>query len=304
MHCASRLITLLLFAIVALTWGSTWIAMKTVAESVPPLFATGLRFLCAAPLLLLLARWRNAPLLFPPGLRRFQLAVAVFYFAIPFTLMIYGERYTAASLAAIIFATMPAAVLAASVLFLREQASLRQVAGLLVALQSLGGILWNETRGGDSSLPGIAALGAAVLMHAVMYVQCKKRGGGISVLSWNALPCLLAGLLLTAAGALTESPDLSRFTPEAAGAIVWLGAFAGVAGILCYFALQQRAKPYQASLVFLVFPLVSLTLESALRGSSISAGSFWLMLPLLGGILLTLAGQPAPPTRRKRGSGQ
>lgn len=277
-----------LFTAVALTWGTTWMAMKITVASVPPVFATGLRFLCAAPLLLLLARYKKAPLLFPAGLRGFQLCVMLFYFAIPFTLMIYGERYTSSSLAAIIFATMPAAVLAASLLFLREKTSLQQLLGLVISLGALSTILWHETRNsGESQLQGILALVAAVLIHAVMYVQCKKRCAGISVLSYNALPCLGAGVLLTLAG-LAEAPDVASFTPHALMAITWLGVVAGVGGILAYFALQQAAKPFQASLVFLVFPLIAVALESHLNGSSISRESLLLLLPFLLGILLTL----------------
>lgn len=277
-----------LFSAVALTWGTTWMAMKITVATVPPVFATGLRFLCAAPLLLLLARYKKAPLLFPAGQRGFQLCVMLFYFAIPFTLMIYGERYTSSSLAAIIFATMPAAVLAASLLFLRERTSLQQLLGLAISLGALSTILWHETRdSGESQIQGILALVAAVLIHAVMYVQCKKRCARISVLSYNALPCLGAGILLTLAG-LTEAPDITTFAPQALLSIAYLGVIAGVGGILAYFALQQAAKPFQASLVFLVFPLIAITLESAVNGSSISRESLLLLLPFLLGILLTL----------------
>lgn len=283
-----NLLILGLFTAVALTWGTTWMAMKITVATVPPIFATGLRFLCAAPLLLLLACYKKAPLLFPAGLRGFQLCVMLFYFAIPFTLMIYGERYTSSSLAAIIFATMPAAVLAASLLFLREKTSLQQLVGLAISLAALSTILWHETRdSGESQITGILALVAAVLIHAVMYVQCKKRCTGISVLSYNALPCLGAGVLLTLVG-LTEAPDYTTFAPQALAAIAYLGLVAGVGGILAYFALQQVAKPFQASLVFLVFPLIAVALESELSGSSISRESLLLLLPFLLGILLTL----------------
>lgn len=277
-----------LFSAVALTWGTTWMAMKITVATVPPVFATGLRFLCAAPLLLLLARYKKAPLLFPPGQRSFQLCVMLFYFALPFTLMIYGERYTSSSLAAIIFATMPAAVLAASLLFLRERTSLQQLLGLTISLGALSTILWHETRdSGESQIQGVLALVAAVLIHAVMYVQCKKRCAGISVLSYNALPCLGAGLILTLAG-LAQAPDVTTFAPQALLAIVYLGVVAGVGGILAYFALQQTAKPFQASLVFLVFPLIAIMLENEMNGSSVSHESLLLLLPFLLGILLTL----------------
>nr|CBX79840.1 Protein pagO [Erwinia amylovora ATCC BAA-2158] len=277
-----------LFIAVSLTWGTTWMAMKIAVASVPPISATGLRFLCAAPLLLLLARYQKAPLLFPAGQRGFQLCVTLFYFAIPFTLMIYGERYTSSSLAAIIFATMPAAVLAASLFFLQEKTTLQQLLGLGISTGALGTILWHETQSSaESQLQGILALVAAVLIHAVMYVQCKKRCAGISVLSYNALPCMGAGIILTLAG-LSETPDYQAFTPQALLAIVYLGVVAGVGGILAYFALQQAARPFQASLVFLVFPLIAVALESKLNGVSISHQSLMLLLPFLLGIMLTL----------------
>ncbi|OON37519.1 EamA family transporter [Izhakiella australiensis] len=282
-----------LFIAVALTWGTTWMAMKITVATVPPIFATGLRFLCASPLLIALARYKKAPLLFPAGQRLFQLAVMLFYFAIPFTLMIYGERFTTASLAAIIFATMPAAVLAASMIFLGEKTSFQQLIGLAISTATLCTILWQETHSnGESLLQGIAALVAAVLIHATMYVQCKKRCAGISVLSYNALPCLGAGVLLTLTG-LSEAPDFGRFAPQALLAIGYLGVVAGVGGILCYFALQQFAKPFQASLVFLVFPLVAIALENQLSGNSISPDSLLLLIPFLSGILLTLYRGPA-----------
>lgn len=288
-HSYRKLIIVLLFIVVSLTWGTTWMAMKIAVGSVPPLFATGLRFLSAAPFLLLLCWIMKAPFLFPRGSRLFQAAVTIFYFAIPFTLMIFGERYTSSSLAAIIFSTMPAAVLAASIIFLKESTSLQQVCGLAISLTALAAIIWLESHQHDGSLfTGVLALIAAVCLHAIMYVQCKKRCHQVSVMTYNALPCLMAGMMLTATGWLVEKPSVADFTQGALMAIVYLGVVAGVAGILCYFLLQKLARAFQASLVFLVFPLIAIALEAAINGNPISPQSLWLMLPFLSGILLTL----------------
>ncbi|VEB58348.1 drug/metabolite transporter DMT permease [Salmonella enterica subsp. enterica] len=50
---------------------------------------------------------KKKTLLFPPGQRLFQFVICIFYFCIPFSLMIYGETYVNSGLAAIIFANMP-----------------------------------------------------------------------------------------------------------------------------------------------------------------------------------------------------
>ena len=67
--------------------------MEVALETIPPIFATAMRFLLAAPLLAALAKLFKQPLLFPKGKGQWVLIVAMMYFAIPFTLMIYGEQH-------------------------------------------------------------------------------------------------------------------------------------------------------------------------------------------------------------------
>ncbi|WON78968.1 DMT family transporter [Serratia sp. UGAL515B_01] len=282
-------IVILLFILVTLTWGTTWMAMKIAVATIPPIFATGLRFLAASPLLLLFSWLTKTPLLFPKGSRLFQLLICLAYFAGPFTLMIYGESYVSSGLASIIFANMPVAVLIVSILLLKERISPTQLLGLVLGVVSLSTILYLESsQTSGTSWQGIAALLAAVIIHAIMYVQCKKRSQKISVLTFNTLPCLGAGFLLLLLGSWVEKIDSAMFSTSSLISVGYLGIVAGVFGILCYFALQQRASAFQASLVFLVFPIIALGVERMVSGTTISQASLWLILPLLLGILLTL----------------
>jgi putative membrane protein PagO len=272
--------------------------MRIAVETIPPVFATGMRFTIAAPFLITIAWLTRTPLLFPTGQRYFQCIVCLFYFAIPFTLMIYGETYVDSGLASLIFSGMPAAVLIASILFLKEKTSPVQIAGLTVAMGALAGILFEEsgsTRG--SHWPGILALVSAVVIHAIIYTQCKKRSCTTSVITFNALPCAVAGILLLAVGWVSEKPHIATFSVSSALSTLYLGAFAGVAGILCYFALQQKATAFQASLVFLVFPVIAIALEERLYGYAISVLSLLLTLPLATGILITLTARPVRPAQ-------
>lgn len=296
-----RVAILVLFLLVALTWGTTWLAMRIAAETIPPVFATGMRFMFAAPFLISIAWLRKTPLLFPPGQRLFQLGICVFYFAIPFSLMIYGETYVSSGLASIIFANMPVAVLIASALFLNEKTNSMQVAGLTIAIVALAGILIEETKtSAESHWQGILALVSAVIIHAIIYTQCKKRSCTVSVVTFNALPCFLAGLILSATGWFFERPQVSAFSAHSILATLYLGAFAGVFGILCYFALQQKASAFQASLVFLIFPLIAVSLESYIYGYAISTQSMLFIIPLVTGIFITLISKNIPVTSRNR----
>lgn len=277
----------LLFLFVCLTWGTTWMAMKLAVATIPPMEATGLRFLMAAPFLILLAKLYRAPLLFPRGQRWLMPIISLFYFAIPFFLMIFGEKYIPSSIAAIIFANMPIAVLVASAIMLKERVYGRQIAGVLMSVLSLVGIILVEMgipKNGNSL--GIAAMILAVVIHAALYVISRKHCGHISVLTYNAVPCLGAAVFLLLASPLFEHSNYQSFSLLSISAVAYLGMVAGVLGIMFYFALQKAVSPFQASLVFLIFPVIAIAIEDLLSGHMVNTMAIMLMVPLLLGVLL------------------
>lgn len=283
-----RHLPMLLFVSVCLIWGTTWLAMEIAVTTIPPIFATGLRFFIAAPILIFLAKVLKQPLFFPKNQKKWMPVVAIFYFAIPFTLMIFGEKYISSGLASIIFGTMPIAVMITSSIFLGLKLTKYHVLGLLIAVTSLSLILTKEMNlGGDNYLLGSIALGLAVAMHAVMYVMVQKYCKGIPVLTYNALPSVIASICLFVASFFIEKPDLSAFSTESTIAVVYLGIFASVGGIVAYFKLGQVSTPFTASICFLLFPIVALILSTLVTGDSISNQSILLMVPLLTGILIT-----------------
>lgn len=283
-----------LFISVCLIWGTTWLSMEIAVATIPPMLATGLRFLIAAPILVVLARQFRQPLTFPQGQRKWMPLIAIGYFAIPFTLMIFGEQYISSGLAAIIFANMPVAVMVASMVLLKLRLSRHQLTGLAVAVLSLCLILIREMQiAGDNYLLGTLALATAVALHALMYVLVQKHCRNIEVFTYNALPSLIAAVLLMITSWLVERPDIPSFSLPSVMAVVYLGLFASVGGIAAYFKLNQVAGPFPASICFLVFPLVALGLSSWVSGHAFSAQSLLLMLPLLGGILLTRIEAPS-----------
>nr|WP_042661293.1 DMT family transporter [Yersinia enterocolitica] len=280
-------LVILLFIMVSVTWGTTWLAMKLTVETIPPIFATGIRFMLAAPVLILISVLTKTRLLFPDGQKFFQLFVCIFYFSIPFSLMIYGETYISPALASIIFSSMPVCVLFFSWLLLNEKVGIIAILGLVTSTVSLLAILFIETNiGNNNQWVGIISLVISVIMHALVYVQCKKRSCSISVLTFNAIPSLVAGILLCIVGWIAEQPVISKFSQQSLLSVIYLGIIAGVFGILCYFQLQNKASAFQASTVFLVFPIIALLLDGYVYGRYFSLYSILLIIPLLTGVLL------------------
>ncbi|WP_337039889.1 DMT family transporter [Serratia marcescens] len=284
-----ELFTFSLFAAVSITWGTTWLAMKIAVETIPPFFATGLRFLFASPFLIAIAIFYNKPLLFPKGSRLFQILVCVFYFAIPFSLMIYGEESVSSSMASIIFSFMPVAIFITSYIMINERNSTIQFIGVLISMFSLVSIITHEIGSiGPQSWHGVVALVVAVTLHAIMYVQTKKRCLSLSVFTYNAIPCLGAGFLLTIFGYYFEGVNVNHFSEISIISVAYLGVVSGVFGIVAYFQLQKRVKPFHASSVFFVFPVIAIFLEDFVTGKAVSIITLVLFSLLLAGIALVL----------------
>ncbi|QIQ41868.1 MAG: DMT family transporter [Buchnera aphidicola (Microlophium carnosum)] len=285
----NKILVMILFSLVSITWGTTWIAMKIATETIPPFFATGMRFLVASPLLIILAYYTKTPLLFPYGQRWFQFFISIFYFSIPFTLMLYGGIYVRSSISSIIFSNMPVAVLTISFLFLKKKLFLNQKIGVLISLITLLTVLLIELESQCFfQWKGVLALLFALFSHAVIYAKCQKKCSNISVITFNALPSLISGILLSIISWFIENPHINTFSNRSIAAIFYLGDFSGIFGILSYFYLQQKVSAFYASTVFLIFPIIAGFLENYIYKHTTLLCEMWFIFPLIIGILLTL----------------
>ncbi|XBC38421.1 MAG: DMT family transporter [Buchnera aphidicola (Floraphis choui)] len=284
-----RIMIILLFIVVSITWATTFMAIKIASNTIPPLFITGMRFLLASLLLICICYYTNTPLYFPPGKKIFQFTICVFYFIIPFSLMLYGGTYVNSIIASIIFANMPIIVLFFSFIFFDKKLHFIQYIGLILAIIILSIILFKEIKLGDEkTIKGIIALILAMISHAIIYLYSKEKYSNISILTFNALPSFFSGLFLLCISNVIEHPIFHTFSRMSILATLYLSYFSGVFGILSYFYLQKKVSSFHASMIFFIFPLITLVLERFFFGNFIEINQFQLIIFLMSSILLTL----------------
>ncbi|OQR34744.1 EamA family transporter [Pseudomonas sp. T] len=265
------LLTGALFLCVCLSWGTTWLGIKIAVESVPPLTASGLRFLIAFPLFLSFALVRRDPIVFPRGTQGFFLFVTLFYFSVPYYLLNYGETHVSSGLTALMFSCMPVFILAFSAVFLKERIYLSQIVGIAIGFGSLYMILRAQgVRVDHAEFLGVLAILAAAVMHALCYVVTKKKGADISVITYNTLPIGIAGFMLFVLGLVVEEPQFSAISERSWWALVYLGICASVGGFLAYFILLKRLSPVVLSFVFIIFPVFAVLVGSWYEGQAVS----------------------------------
>lgn len=284
----AALVTSMLFLIVCLSWGTTWLGIKIAVESVPPLTAAGLRFLIAFPLFLSFAVLRREPLLFPKGSRGFFVFVTLSYFSLPYYLLNYGEMHVSSGLTALLFSCMPVFILMFSALFLREKIYPSQLLGIAIGFGALFMIIRSQGLHLDhAELFGVLAILCAAVMHALCYVVTKKHGSAISVITYNTLPIGIAGLLLFIAGLTVETPVFTAITARSWGALLYLGLVASVGGFIVYFLLLKRLSPIILSFVFIIFPVFAVIIGAWYEGQTLSQELMMYSAILLTGFAIT-----------------
>jgi putative membrane protein PagO len=282
------LVTSVMFLIVCLSWGTTWLGIKIAVESVPPLTSAGLRFLIAFPLFLCFAKVRREPILFPRESRGFFVFVTLTYFSVPYYLLNYGEMHVSSGLTALLFSCMPVFILIFSALFLRERIYASQVVGITIGFASLYMIIRGQGLHLDhAELLGVLAILSAAILHALCYVITKKKGSTISVITYNTLPIGIAGLMLLLAGLWFETPDFTVITLRSWSALLYLGLVASVGGFIVYFMLLKRLSPILLSFVFIIFPVFAVIIGAWYEGTQISRDLMLYSAILLAGFAIT-----------------
>ncbi len=277
-----------LYAVVCVCWGTTWLGIGIAVESIPPLTSAGLRFLVAFPLFFLFAIVRGESIFFPKRLNIFFIFTTLFYFAVPYWLLNFGELYVSSGLTALLFSTMPVFILIFSALILNEKILFTQSIGMLVGF--LGLMLIIRSQGlhlEHTRLLGVFCILVAAIMHALSYVLTKRYGGSISVLTFNVLPIGIAGLLLTIAGIFIEQPSLSMISERSVLATLYLGIVASVGGFITYFYLLKHMSPNVLSFVFIIFPALAVAIGAWYEGSRFGFDSLFYLILILFGFSLT-----------------
>jgi drug/metabolite transporter (DMT)-like permease len=252
---------LLAFALVALIWGSTWLAIKVVVRDMPPLTAAGVRFATAALLLALFAHWRGRSLRWrglEPAQRRLLLALSLLMFAVPYALVFYGEQFITSALTAILFASAPAFTLVFDSLRARRNL-LRGVrlAGLGLAFTGILTIFGPRLTGPPAELLGALAIVGAAATSSVALVLAKHGGHAIDTLVGTTWQMGIGSCWLLLAALILEQPRLGDTSSSAILGLAYLAVFGSCVTFVLFYWLLKQMAPVQLSSLAFITPVVA-----------------------------------------------
>ncbi|MDQ3406697.1 MAG: EamA family transporter [Chloroflexota bacterium] len=250
--------------VVYIVWGSTYLAIAVVVDSMPPLFAAGARFLVAGLIMAGVLALRSGP-----GrlrINRSQLGGVAFVGAALLMLgnggVSMGEQTVPSGLAALIIGVVPLVVLVLRRLA-GEKLSLAGVGGVVLGFLGLGVLVIPRGIDGTTDVVGMALLILASTSWATGSFFSRRLSLPRDPLVSTAYQLLLGGSFLLAAGlAIGEWPQVMAggFTDASIWALIYLIFFGSLLAYTAYTWLLQNAPISQVATYAYVNPVVALAL--------------------------------------------
>jgi drug/metabolite transporter (DMT)-like permease len=260
-------------------WGSTYLGIELTGETIPPLFAVGVRFICAGLLLAALTRWRHGGRVF--RVRGVELASAVLVGALlpgANAVLFVAEQHVATGISALIIGSVPLWIVLLRVL----NGDRPPTAALISVVVGFGGLVLLVRPSGDAPLWALLIVVVSAVMWAVGSYLSSRLPMPRDSFAATTYEMLAGGLLLLPIGLLATHPQPSEFSGRSIGGFIYLVTFGSVIGYTAYVWLLDHAPLGTVATYAYVNPVVAIALGALVLHESLT----W---TVAAGALLVLA---------------
>jgi drug/metabolite transporter (DMT)-like permease len=251
---------LLVYILVCLIWGSTWLAIRTSLESITPFLSAGLRFSLASILILPYLKIFKIEIQKDKTAVRLYLMMTFLSFVLPYGLVYWAEQFIPSGLASVLFAVNPFFVLIFSYFLLSaEKIGFFKFTGIIIGFLGIL-VIFSDTLNLNFSsyFLGMTAIILSACLQAINAVLIKKFGGHLHPISMNFFPMLFGGVSLCILGYLFEDFTQVRFEPSAIFSVLYLSIFGSIAAFTSFYWLLKRMNVVILSLISFITPIIAL----------------------------------------------
>lgn len=253
--------TALLYILLCLIWGSTWIGIKIGLQEAPPLWTASIRFALAVVILAAIAWVRRFS--FPKTPASFlRLGYpGIYMFGFSYGLVYLAEQHIDSSLMAVLFGSFPFFIAALSMIRLKDdQLPIRAWIGLAVGFAGVVVISVEQWQLSDDLFLGTMLGVIAVYTAAHGLIVHKKNFSQENVVVAACVQMLCGGVPLAILALIFENLAEFHVNVLSVGSVVYLAVFGSVIAFLGYFWLLRRISVVVLSLIAFVTPLVAIVI--------------------------------------------
>lgn len=285
----------LLFLLMCLIWGLTWIAIKTGVEAVPPLFFAAIRLIAAGSVLLLIARARGGTIRMA-GRGRRLVAAALLVNTTTYGLLFWAMQYVPTGVSAVVnLSLVPVGLFGIGLLSGDERYSGRKLLSIVLGVTGLATLYFPKLSLESDSLGtmGMTAIVVGTLGYCAGSIISRRLLRTTDVLSLSGLLSLIGGTGLALLSLLFEPVDAATVVafldPSVIASWLFLVLGGSVAAFSIYLSLLRDWGPSRAGLYAFVSPVVAVVVGVAVLGEAFGAFETTGSAIMLGAAALALS---------------
>ena len=275
----------LLYALVVVIWGTTWIAISVQQHSgIAANVAVFWRFFISAMVLFVfILLYRKLDKLAVKD-HLFSMLQACCIFGFNFVCFYYAVQYISSGLEAVIFSMAVIFNTINAKLFFAQHISSRFYPAALFGLFGIIALFWHDVMGTTLNSNTLMGIGLCILgtygFSLGNMISTRHQKHGSDIFTTNAYAMLYGSLLMALISWFKHDNFFPSMSGSSVSALLYLAIFGSVIGFTAYFYLVGRIGAGKAAYSTLLFPLVALVI------STIWEGYHWQMNAVIGVILI------------------
>ena len=260
---------IIVWLILCLIWGTTWIFIKVGLADLPPLAFAATRFILAVLILLVVIRVQNIPL--PNTAKEWRLIAltGVLQFSVNYSMVFWSEQYITSGLAAVLQAMITVFGLILAWFFLpNERITKLKVFAVLMGIVGVGVIFYDQLKV-QSLMAFFGCVGVVVGSYAAAQasILVKSKGGTLhpAALVFGQMICGLP-LIIIYSITVEGNPLTFHWTWRSMICILYLTIFGTIVAFWLYYWLLSKIESTKAMMISLVTPLIAVVIGAVTIG--------------------------------------
>ena len=301
---APALPTALALLTVYVVWGSTYLAIAYVVDTMPPFLSAGVRYLLAGAIMLAFlwlhgrfrrsatdrerptfAHWRSAAII----------GTLLLLGGNGFVVLAEQPGLLTSGIAAVLVATVPIWLNLFDAVLDRRRPSALLVGGVVAGFAGVVILLIPSDGVADVNPFGVLLVLFATLSWAVGSLYQRRASLPRSPWLGTGMEMVAGGAALLLAATLTGEPartDVAAFSTESIVALAYLVVFGSLLGFSAYIWLLNNAPVSTAATYAYVNPIVAVALGAWLRAEEITPRTLLAAVIIIGAVIAMVSGRP------------
>jgi drug/metabolite transporter (DMT)-like permease len=262
----------LVWLLLCLIWGSTWIFIKIGLEDLPPITFAVARFVLAATILFAVIRVSGISL---PRTRPELSLIAitgVLQFSVNYSAVFWAEQYITSGLAAVLQAMISVFGLLLAWIFLPEERITKwKIFAVVLGIVGVGVIFVDQLEV-QSLLAFLGCVAVVIGSYAAAQasILIKARGGSVhpAALLFSQMVCGLPPIIIYSF-TVEGLPKPTAWTWKAIICVLYLTTVGTIAAFWLYYWLLKRIESTKAMMISLVTPLLAVLIGALALGETL-----------------------------------